>query len=198
MEERKLKIGIIQTYILIFIQILFALTFLIDFLAENYDEKKEIIYQVSNVYIYVSILMLIRRLTIENKVIVKYISWIIKLEVLRAVCNILVSIKVHQASIFDFLFGLTLLILYIILIINILKKKYNDKVEITGLRPFVIALIMGFIVALIGGIYTLYNLELEFFGVLYIILTIPYVFLIGYFRKMKEKIIEIPSDKVIE
>jgi hypothetical protein len=188
MTERKINIGIIQTYVLVLIQVLFALTFLFDFMAENYDDKKDLIYQIAYVYVYVSILTLIKKLVIDNLVIVKYLNWIIKLEIFKALTSILVAAGIYQVGFFTFLFGLILLILYIILIFNILNKKYNDNKEIIGLRPFVIALIFGFITSLIGGIYAEYNHGFEIYGVIYLIMVIPYIFIISYLNKMKMNI----------
>lgn len=188
MTKRKVELGIIFTYILIFIQVLFALTFLINFMTESYDDKKDMLYQVSYAYVYVSILILIRKLVTDNILISKYLTWIIRLEILKALSSLLVSANIYQAKILVSLFGLILLFLYIILIVNILNKQYDDKVEIKGLRPYVIALIFGFVITLIGGIYAEYNGGFEIYGILYMILAIPYFFIIGYFNKMKTEI----------
>ena len=193
MTKRKIRLGIVFTYILIFIQVLFALTFLLNFSAESYDDKKEIIYQISYAYAYVSILVLIRRLIIDNISISKNLTWIIQLEILKALSSILVSANIYQVKILVSLFGLILIILYIIFIVNILNKKYDDKLEIKELRPYVIALIFGFIITLIGGIYAEYNREFEIYGILNLILAIPYFFIIGYFNKMKTEIEKMPN-----
>jgi len=193
MTKRKIRLGVIFTYILIFIQVLFALTFLLNFMAESYDDKKEMIYQISYAYAYVSILILIRKLIIGNSSISEYLTWIIRLEILKALSSLFVSANIYQAKILVSLFGLILIILYIILIVNILNKKYDDKAEIKGLRPFAIALIFGFIITLIGGIYAEYNRGLEIYGILFLISAIPYCFIIGYFNKMKTEIDRMPN-----
>jgi hypothetical protein len=186
--NRKLKLGIIYTYILIFIQILFALTFLIDFMADNYDVKKDIIYQIFYAYVYVSILTLIRKLIIENTEISKYLFWIIRLEIFKAISSIIVALNIYQAKILVPFIGLILLVFYILLIVNMLSKKYNDKIEVKELRPYVIALIIGFVIAIIGGTYAEYNRGFEIYGIIYLVLAIPYIFIIRYFNKMKIEI----------
>jgi len=193
MTKRKIRLGIVFTYFLIFIQVLFALTFFLDFTVGSFDDKKEIIYQISYTYAYVSILILIRKLIIDNFSIYKNLSWIIQLEILKALGSILVSSNIYQFKILVSLFGLILIILYILFIVNILNKKYDDKLEIKGLRPYVIALIFGFIITLIGGIYAEYNRGFEIYGILNLILAVPYIFIIGYFNKMKTEIEKIPN-----
>lgn len=182
---RKINVGITQTYILILIQVLISLTFFFDFMLNNFDDKKEIIYQVSYAYFYVSILYLIKKIVAENVMTVKYLNWIIKFEILKALSNILVTMGIHIATFLNSLFGLVLLILYIILIVNILNKKYSDIREIAALRPYVIALIFGFMITLLGGFYAEFNGRYEVYGILYLIMVIPYVFIIRYLKKMK-------------
>jgi hypothetical protein len=73
-------------------------------------------------------------------------------------------------------------------LLKLSAENYDDKKEIKGLRPYVIALIIGFIITLIGGIYAEYNRGFEIYGVLNLILAIPNFFIIGYFNKMKTEI----------
>jgi hypothetical protein len=186
--NRRLKLGIIYTYILIFIQILFALTFLIDFMADNYDVKKDIIYQILYAYVYVSILILIRKLVIENTEISKYLLWIIRLEIFKAISSIMVALHIYQAKILVPFIGFILIVFYFLLIVNMLSKKYNHKIEILKLRPYVIAVIIGFVIALISGVYAEYNRGFEIYGIIYLVLAIPYIFIIRYFNKMKIEI----------
>lgn len=190
MKESKVKIGIIHTYLLIFIQIIFAMTFWIDSMAENYDDQKEIIYQIVYAYLYVSVLTLIKKLVIRNSVIVKYFSWIIPLEILRALSSILVATGFYSAAMLVSLFGLALLILYIILFVNILNNRYNQIIEIIRLRPFVIAMIFGIIIAIVGVFYAEYNQKYEIYGIMILLLVIPYVFIVRYLNKMKKEIID--------
>lgn len=193
MINRKLRIGIIYTLFLIFIQILFALTYLLDFNSENYNEKKVLVYQVSNLYVYVSVLLLIRKLVVDNSLISKYLTWIIRLEILKVLSYVLVSLNIYQSGILFSSFLVILLVLYIILILEILNKKYYDNIVIKGLRPFVIASTIGFSISLIGGIYAEYNHVPVIYGIIYLILAIPYFLIIKYFNQMKSKTEQIPN-----
>ena len=193
MINRKLRIGIIYTLFLIFIQILFALTYLLDFNSENYNEKKVLVYQVSNLYVYVSVLLLIRKLVVDNSLISKYLTWIIRLEILKVLSYVLVSLNIYQSGILFSSFLVVLLVLYIILILEILNKKYYDNIVIKGLRPFVIASTIGFSISLIGGIYAEYNHVPVIYGIIYLILAIPYFLIIKYFNQMKSKTEQIPN-----
>ena len=189
MTKSKIRLGIVFTYFLILIQMLFVLNLIVNSETGNYDDKKEIIYQISYAYVYVSILMVIRKLVINNPSILKYFNWIVQLEILKALSGLVASANIFQAKIIDSLFGLILIILYIILIVNIHNKKYDDKMEIKGLRPFGIALLFGLMITLIFAIIAEYNREFEVFTILtYLVSTIPYGFIIGYFNKMKTEI----------
>jgi len=188
MTTKKLKLGVIYTWILILIQLLFASTFTFDFMTESYDDKKELIYKITYLYAYVSILTLIRKIVVDNYLISKYLTWIIRLEILRVLSSLLVTINIFQAKALVSLIGLFLFVFYVLFFVNVLRKKYNNKVEITELRPFTIAFTISAIIAAIGGIYAEYNREFEFYGILFLILAIPYFFIIGYFNKMKTEV----------
>lgn len=189
--NRKLTISIIQTYILIFIQVLFASTYLFEFLSESYDEKKAILYQVTYAYVYVSILFMLRNLLINYNIFVKYLFWIIRLELIKVISGVLVFFNVYQAGLLASIAGFILFVLYIMLIVTILNKKHNDKTEVVELRLFAVALTISFIIALISGIYAEFHGVSWIYGILHIISAIPFVFLIRYFDHMKVKMREL-------
>jgi len=158
-------------------------------MLENYNDRKEIIYLISYAYFYVSVLVLIRKLVADNKVFVKYLTWIIRLEILKVLASILVLLKLHQAGILEAFFGLTLFVLYVILIVNIFNRKYTDKIEVLGLRPFITSLLLIFLIVMPLAAYAEYNrisdIYTTIYGIIQLFSMIPYVFLIGYFKKMK-------------
>jgi hypothetical protein len=194
MTKSKIRLGIVFTYILILIQVLFVFNLIVNSETGNFDDNKEIIYQISYAYVYVSILMVIRKLVINNPSILKYFTWIIQFEILKALSGLVASANIFQAKIIDSLLGLILITLYIILIVNILNKKYDNKLEIKGLRPFGIALLFGLMITLIFAIIAEYKREFEIYRLLsYLASTIPLGFIIGYFNKMKSVIEKAPN-----
>jgi len=150
---RHLNLGIFLTCILIFVQILFGLTFLPDFIPEHFYDLKNLIMQVAYTGIYVSIILLIRIIVIKNESIVNFFIWIICVEIISGLRNILNILEITQQPIVGALVGYVLIALYVILLVKILHQKYDEKPEISLLRPYIIALISIFVIAGAGSIY---------------------------------------------
>jgi hypothetical protein len=186
MTNLRFKLGILHIYALILIQILYAFTVLLPDMNENQDTIREIIFQVSYIFFYVSIFTLIKRLTFHLKPIRSLISWIIRLEILRTISAILVLIKYNEIIYLQVVLGLTLFVFYIILIVNIFSNRYAEHVEIASLRPFFSLLILGIVLAAIIGIYLKYNHHLSTGILIDFISVIPFALLIDYFVKMKK------------
>jgi hypothetical protein len=186
-SSRKLDMGIIQVSFLVFIQAFYALTIYLGSLSQGFEVLKTIIYQATYAYVYISVLMLIRRILYSDKVLYNNVLWIIRLEALKAFGSVLLAIGVYVAAVFVLVCNLGLAVFYILSMVRIFSDRHVERSEITLLGPVMIALVSCFIVAALGGWYASFDRVKDIFGITNLIMAIPFILLIFYFKKLKNK-----------
>lgn len=184
-SNRKLDIGIVHASILVLVQVLYALTFYFDFLSESSDIARSIIYQATFAYAYISVLMLIRRILSKDKVLINNVLWIIRLEGIKALGNIILFIGVYSAAIVVYICSLVLTVFYILSMVRIFNSRNAGRSEIIKLGPILISLVICFLLASIGGAYAGYERFSEIYGASNLIMAIPFVLLVNYFKGFK-------------
>jgi hypothetical protein len=185
--NRKLDIGIIQVSFLVFIQAFYALTIYLESLSQGFEAAKTIIYQATYAYVYISVLMLIRKILSNDKILYNNVLWIIRLEVIKAIGNVLLAIGVYFAAIFVLASNLVLAVFYILSMVRIFSDKHTERSEITQLGPVMISLVSCFIVATLGGWYASFDRVKDIYGITNLIMAIPFILLILYFKGLKNK-----------
>ena len=184
-SNRKLDIGIIHAVILVLLQVLYALTFYVGIFSESQDAGKSIAYQVIFTYAYISVLILIRRVLSKDKVLINNILWIIRLEGLKAAGNILLITGIYYAAIIVYLSSLLLSVFYILSMIRIFNNRNAESTEFTKLGPILISLVICFILVTLGSLYAVYDQVSGMYSVTNLIMAVPFIFLIKYFKSIK-------------
>jgi hypothetical protein len=169
------------------VQVLYALTFYVKFQSETVDLARSIIYQVTYAYAYISVLILTRRILASDKVLIHNILWIIRLECIKAVSHVMLTLGIYYAAIFVYVSSLVLAVFYILSMIRIFNGRNAGRAEITKLGPILISLVICFILATMGGLYAAYDRISLFTGVTNLIMVIPFIFLILYLKNLKNK-----------
>jgi hypothetical protein len=184
-SKRKLDIGIIHATILVLLQVLYAITFYVGIFSERQDAGKSIAYQVIFTYAYISVLILIRRVLAKDKVLINNILWIIRLEGVKAAGNILLIAGIYYAAVVVYLCSLVLSVFYILSMIRIFNFRNAESTEFTKLGPILISLVICFILVTLGSLYVVYDQVSGMYSVTNMIMAIPFIFLIKYFRSIK-------------
>ena len=184
-SKRKLDIGIIHATILVLLQVLYAITYYVGIFSERQDAGKSIVYQVIFTYAYISVLILIRRVLAKDKVLINNILWIIRLEGIKAAGNILLIAGIYYAAVVVYLCSLVLSVFYILSMIRIFNFRNAENMEFTKLGPILISLVICFILVTLGSLYAVFDQVSGMYSVTNMIMAIPFIFLIKYFKSIK-------------
>lgn len=177
MIARKVKLGVLFVSVLILVQIFAAVAYIFD-LPTVYEPDKLVLFHLNHLYAYISILMVIRYLTFASTEVNKYLTLIIRLEILKLLTGVFL---IQIASVIS----LGLVILYIALCIEIFKKENKEIYTINYLRPTVNASIIA---TLFGILLTfVYPRDTDVLGIAYLVNTVPFLFLIAYLIRVKSK-----------
>jgi len=179
--------GIVQISFLVFIQAFYALTIYLDSLSEGFDAVKSIIYHVTYAFLYISVLLLIRRILSKDKILRNNVLWIIRLEGIKASGNILLAIGIYYAAIFVFACSIVLAVFYILSMVRILSDRNTGRSEIRQLGPVMISIVVCIILATTGGWYAPYDRVKDIYGITNLIMAVPFILLIFYFKNLKNK-----------
>lgn len=178
-------------YLIILIIVVQGFSSLVSYL--NYDsiepfDVKEIISQITYVFLYVSLLRVIRQLVAENQKCSDLLQWVIRLEVMKVVSDLLGVFIRAEVGFISSAISLGLLIIYIRLISEIFSSRNKDNAAIVLLKPYFVSLIAVSIIAVGLIVYLTFNaagLSGGTYALLYYLLSFPYILLIRYFQKMK-------------
>jgi hypothetical protein len=129
--------------------------------------------------------MLIRRILSKDKVLVNNIIWIIRLEGVKAVATVLLSIGIYYAAAVVYISSLVLSVFYILSMIRIFNFRNAESIEFTKLGPILISLVICFILVTLGGLYATYDQFSGMYSVTNMIMAVPFIFLIKYFLNIK-------------
>ncbi|MFN2127997.1 MAG: hypothetical protein ACK2TU_09080, partial [Anaerolineales bacterium] len=165
--------------------VLYAITYYVGIFSERQDAGKSIVYQVIFTYAYISVLILIRRVLAKDKVLINNILWIIRLEGIKAAGNILLIAGIYYAAVVVYLCSLVLSVFYILSMIRIFNFRNAENMEFTKLGPILISLVICFILVTLGSLYAVFDQVSGMYSVTNMIMAIPFIFLIKYFKSIK-------------
>lgn len=190
LTKRKLSIGIIHSCLFIFLQvhliiIRFDPYYMIDFIGIS-----NLIYQVCGAYLIISILILIRKIVINNRRIVKYLNGLILLELVYILTSLSQYIGFYYAKLFTVLSAVGMLIISVILGLRIFSSNETNH-RIVKLRPilnaFIFAISSVILTALIAYVILDYQLYTKVMIYMEFLNIIPYLLLINYFRLVRKE-----------
>lgn len=183
LTDKQIQTGIFLSYALI---LLYCFQSFVSFShLTQLDENivKEILFHSLYLLIAIPIMLLIRQIVAEFPGLYKKIIPLIIIDSLTSVADLLMSWHL-PVLVLSGIMPIAMMGIYLAFMISILLPKYNEHKKITLLRPFAISFIVVILATLgVGILLALFDPDIST-GFIYSISAIPFIFLIGYFKKL--------------
>lgn len=200
-SDLTIKTGMASTIGFTIVIILGAIYDLIGFDILGFSSFSKVIITVIYYYFYIYLLIIIRNILIKYYAIRKLKStfdWLIKIEVIRSVLGVLSSIGIDSDLYYIFmLLGITVLLLYILLYIRILKIKKDDIPIIRHLQNLGKTVIPLFVVAVVIGTVMRILFDQNVIEIIPLLKIIPMIFIFIFLREYRIKELKNASSNIL-